>query len=361
MCRLGFIYIERKDKKNIARTILITAIAKYYLEDGNNDGVGIAFVKDGKLKVIKDTNIATIFHYLGKVNPFNYTNLVIFHTRKATSGRVTSRDAHPFLSEDKKICLVHNGFVYSYDGLKEVLESKGHKFQTQVDSEVLLHTFEEFLNGDKELLRRVDAYGTFLILTKDNKLYFATGNGFKLFKKDGVITGFSDSSLRNYLNLGKQESVEGNKLHLFSDGSIRNLRFKVDLVSYISNNNEFCRVDQVSEKLEKFISRKLGVNYQDVFVYFNSSCSKAKIWVRGEDKNFKRAKKFFNLNSYGYVIFKKKTLKKFLLKLCENEEERKKINEIFLELESLKEDMEIDKLLERYSYYGSSGYGFWGY
>lgn len=70
------------------------------------------------------------------------------HTRWATHGKPTDANAHPHLSEDGRLGLVHNGIIENYAGLRAELTARGHTFRSETDTEVLVHLIEEHYTGD---------------------------------------------------------------------------------------------------------------------------------------------------------------------------------------------------------------------
>ncbi len=78
------------------------------------------------------------------------SNLVIMHTRWATHGKPTSKNAHPHWDCKKEIFVVHNGIIENYKDLQEKLEKQGHKFRSETDTEVLSHLIEKFFRGSLE-------------------------------------------------------------------------------------------------------------------------------------------------------------------------------------------------------------------
>ena len=74
----------------------------------------------------------------------------IGHTRWATHGRPTEENAHPHRDSKGDIVVVHNGIVENYLSLKADLESKGHTFQTETDTEIIPHLIEDLYDGNLE-------------------------------------------------------------------------------------------------------------------------------------------------------------------------------------------------------------------
>src|SRR4051812_15894714 len=74
----------------------------------------------------------------------------IAHTRWATHGPPTEYNAHPHLSCDGTIAVVHNGIIENASVLKKSLEQAGHKFKSETDTEVLAHLVEELYDGNLE-------------------------------------------------------------------------------------------------------------------------------------------------------------------------------------------------------------------
>ena len=72
----------------------------------------------------------------------------IAHTRWATHGVPNDINAHPHTDCEKRFAVVHNGIIENYRTLKKFLEKKGHRFETDTDTEVIPHLIEEFYDND---------------------------------------------------------------------------------------------------------------------------------------------------------------------------------------------------------------------
>jgi len=127
-----------------ARTVLIESLKR--LDYRGYDSAGVAIV-DKKLKIYKDRGeIAKI----EKQIPALKGTTGVGHTRWATHGTVTKENAHPHLSCDKKIAIVHNGIIENFNTLKEELIKKGHIFLSETDSEVIAHLIDDVYKGNLE-------------------------------------------------------------------------------------------------------------------------------------------------------------------------------------------------------------------
>ncbi|HLD06617.1 MAG TPA: glutamine--fructose-6-phosphate transaminase (isomerizing) [Candidatus Nanoarchaeia archaeon] len=157
MCGI-FGYCGRKE----AMPILLQGIRR--LEYRGYDSVGIAtrsgsrlFVKKKKGRV---SEIGRMF-----TSPELPGTLGIAHTRWSTHGIPSDKNAHPHLSCNGKIAVVHNGIIENFTGLREFLEEKGHRFSSETDTEVIAHLIESFDKGDfldavRKALQAVEgAYG----------------------------------------------------------------------------------------------------------------------------------------------------------------------------------------------------------
>jgi glutamine---fructose-6-phosphate transaminase (isomerizing) len=97
----------------------------------------------------------------------------IGHSRWATHGGVTEKNAHPHWDCHKNIFIVHNGIVENYKEIKSKLEKEGHKFVSETDTEVLAHLIEHFFKGNledalRDALKMVKGtYGIVAISKKD--------------------------------------------------------------------------------------------------------------------------------------------------------------------------------------------------
>ncbi len=129
-----------------AAPILLEGLKK--LEYRGYDSAGIAVMAGNSISVNKVTGrIANLCEKTDDGKAVS-GNTGIGHTRWATHGAPTSENAHPHLSNDGKFAVVHNGIIENYMSLREKLISDGYHFESETDTEVIVHLIEKYYKGN---------------------------------------------------------------------------------------------------------------------------------------------------------------------------------------------------------------------
>ena len=145
MCNFAAVgYIGTKE----AFPILIKGLRR--LEYRGYDSAGVALVNDdGALNVYKTKGkVDNLVEYCGDKNISGTVGIA--HTRWATHGEPSSRNAHPHYSSSKNLAIIHNGIIENYADLKAKLQAKGVEFQSDTDTEVLVQLIE-YIQQQKQL------------------------------------------------------------------------------------------------------------------------------------------------------------------------------------------------------------------
>lgn len=123
-----------------AYPILINGLKR--LEYRGYDSAGVALMQNDQISLYKCRGkVADLEAYCADKD--TYSNLGIAHTRWATHGEPNYQNAHPHLSIDGKLALIHNGIIENYLSLKKELMEKGYEFLSNTDTEVLVHLVQD--------------------------------------------------------------------------------------------------------------------------------------------------------------------------------------------------------------------------
>lgn len=148
------------------------------LEYRGYDSWGIAIKI--KTSIVTKKNIGKIGN--AKIN-FSKTHIGIGHTRWATHGGVTVKNAHPHLDCTQKIALMHNGIVENYSEIKKILEKRRHKFNSETDTEVIVHLIEEnlktkgFASSVRDAFKKLSGMNAIVVMNSESLEIVAVKSG----------------------------------------------------------------------------------------------------------------------------------------------------------------------------------------
>ncbi len=133
-----------------AASILIDGLSKLEYRGYDSAGIAVQDNRDeqGKLEVIKAKGRLQALREMTDNGSTVKGCCGIGHTRWATHGEPSVVNAHPHVSKDKKIAVVHNGIIENYKEIKEYLQKKGYIFVSETDTEVLAHLLDYYYQGN---------------------------------------------------------------------------------------------------------------------------------------------------------------------------------------------------------------------
>ncbi len=143
------------------------------LEYRGYDSAGVALVKDGEIETRRSAGKLARLEEAIADQPVE-GEFGLGHTRWATHGRPTEENAHPHRDCSGRIVVVHNGIIENYLDLKRELESEGHRFETETDTEVIAHLVEREMGDDgleqavRRALRGVTGLFGLVLLSADD-------------------------------------------------------------------------------------------------------------------------------------------------------------------------------------------------
>jgi glutamine---fructose-6-phosphate transaminase (isomerizing) len=166
--------------KSSVSTNLVDALRR--LEYRGYDSAGIATVEDGAIERRRaEGKLRNLEKRLNSEPLSGRTG--IGHTRWATHGRPTERNAHPHMTA--KVSVVHNGIIENFRELRSSLEAKGHRFETDTDTEAVVHLITDEMDQGakpiaavhKALQRLQGAFALGIIFAGEDDLMIAARKG----------------------------------------------------------------------------------------------------------------------------------------------------------------------------------------
>ena len=166
MC--GISIFLSKDNEDVIQHILKSL---YNIQNRGYDSMGIAFVKDSSWNVVKysSTNEGNCYNILKDEISNCQSSFGIAHTRWATHGGKNNINAHPHVSMNKKVIIVHNGIISNFSILKNFLIEKKYTFLSETDTEVISNLLEYYYLMNNDFLKSIE------IVTKELEGTWALG------------------------------------------------------------------------------------------------------------------------------------------------------------------------------------------
>jgi glutamine---fructose-6-phosphate transaminase (isomerizing) len=242
-------YIGRRE----AAPLLLNGLKR--LEYRGYDSAGMA-VMNGSMTMLKKkgsvSNLEELLNVSGTV--MLGATVGIAHTRWATHGDPSDRNAHPHMNVTDDIALIHNGIIENYSALKQELMAEGYVFESDTDSEVLVHLIDRIWKNDpalglegavRQALRHVDgAYGICVVSSREpDKIVVAR-------KGSPLVIGLGDGEF--FIASDAAPIVEHtNKVVYLSDGEMAVVTRESYTVKTIENVEQQKRVTELDFSIEK--------------------------------------------------------------------------------------------------------------
>jgi len=213
-------YIGKKE----AFPILIKGLRR--LEYRGYDSAGVALINDGgALSVLKTKGkVDNLVDYCEDKDTSGHVGIA--HTRWATHGEPSSRNAHPHYSESRNLAIIHNGIIENYADLKQKLQEKGVSFQSDTDTEVVVQLVEYIMEKKQvdlltavqvALFQVIGAYAIAIVDKRDPQQIIAAR------KQSPLVVGIGDGEF--FLGSDASPIIEyTDKVVYLEDGNIAVIR-----------------------------------------------------------------------------------------------------------------------------------------
>ena len=213
-----------------AKGLLLDGLQR--LEYRGYDSAGIALREERKLDYVRA--VGNLQHLKHAAGPNGSTsNHGLGHTRWATHGAVTERNAHPLTGcEDGRVAIVLNGIIENYRELREALVAEGHVFKSETDAEVLVHLIERAYSGDltaavQSAYGELEGHFAFVVIHHDHPnflvgarrqcpLVVGVGDG-EMFLASSIAAFLSETRQVQFIEDGEIVSITPEGARFFTD------------------------------------------------------------------------------------------------------------------------------------------------
>ena len=241
-----------------AYPILINGLRR--LEYRGYDSAGVALLNGG-INIYKKKGKVSDLEGHANGKPVKAT-VGIGHTRGATHGEPDDINAHPHMSGNGRLALVHNGIIENYSVLKEALKKMGHSFSSETDTEVLVHLIEQYQTAEgleledavREALNKVVGAYAIVVFDKEDPSKIVGAR-----KSSPLVVGVGDDE---YFLASDATPIIGHtkRVIYLQDGEIVVLHRNGDIVlKTISNEVQEPHIQEIDMKLEEL--EKGGYDY----------------------------------------------------------------------------------------------------
>jgi glucosamine--fructose-6-phosphate aminotransferase (isomerizing) len=257
------------------------------LEYRGYDSWGVATRIKSHIRV--DKNIGKIGN--AKLKP-RQSKLGIGHTRWATHGGVTIKNAHPHLDCQKNIAVAHNGIIENYQELKSSLLKKGHKFVSETDTEVFAHLVEEFLKKDgfatsvRKAFNLIHGLNAVVVMNAQSSEIIAAKTGSPLIVGVGNKEFFISSDVAGIIKYTRkvifiednQMIILGKKLQLIHLPDGKEIKPKIQVLTWKFKDSQKGKFKHFLLKEiydQPHVLENIAVNYDDITKKLSDLISKA--------------------------------------------------------------------------------------
>lgn len=176
--------------------ILVAGLRRLEYRGYDSAGVAILDAQNRMQRVRRLGKVSELADALAKEPLSGGTGIA--HTRWATHGEPSERNAHPHVSDGENIAVVHNGIIENHAELRAFLQTKGYKFTSDTDTEVIAHLIEHELESTDNFMQAVQnarkrlsgAYGTVIMDRRDSSRLVVARSGSPLVIGLGIGENF---------------------------------------------------------------------------------------------------------------------------------------------------------------------------